>query len=142
MTVFKCPICNSDLRYRSGRKGRFLGCSGYPSCRFALSVSAEESDREIQDKLEKKRRIYTFLEEKHNPNECDICHGEKDAENFFNSLFHWFERNSSLTQKQYDSIKSRIETYFEEEENEEYSYPPRDSVTAKDEVLLRRNDLW
>jgi hypothetical protein len=29
-----CPECGSSLRIVKGRRGRFLGCSGYPSCRY------------------------------------------------------------------------------------------------------------
>ncbi|MGD6833057.1 NERD domain-containing protein [Sutcliffiella halmapala] len=29
-----CPKCGSALKERNGKYGRFLGCSGYPSCRF------------------------------------------------------------------------------------------------------------
>jgi DNA topoisomerase-1 len=29
-----CPTCGKELVIRSGRKGEFLGCSGYPKCKF------------------------------------------------------------------------------------------------------------
>lgn len=29
-----CPRCGSELRRRNGRYGEFLGCSGFPSCRY------------------------------------------------------------------------------------------------------------
>src|SRR5207253_784598 len=29
-----CPQCGKPLRRRSGRRGPFIGCSGYPSCRY------------------------------------------------------------------------------------------------------------
>jgi DNA topoisomerase-1 len=28
-----CPLCESDLVYREGRYGRFIGCSNFPKCR-------------------------------------------------------------------------------------------------------------
>ncbi|MBK8901842.1 MAG: type I DNA topoisomerase [Anaerolineaceae bacterium] len=28
-----CPLCGSDLVYREGRYGRFIGCSNFPKCR-------------------------------------------------------------------------------------------------------------
>lgn len=30
----KCPDCESDLQIRTGRYGKFIGCTGYPKCRF------------------------------------------------------------------------------------------------------------
>ena len=33
-----CPECGSRLVERSGRNGRFIGCSGYPRCRYTRSV--------------------------------------------------------------------------------------------------------
>lgn len=36
--VGKCPECGKDLLKRSGRYGEFVGCSGFPRCRFTCSV--------------------------------------------------------------------------------------------------------
>jgi DNA topoisomerase-1 len=37
--VGKCEKCGSDLIVRRGRRGsRFIGCSGYPNCRFTLPL--------------------------------------------------------------------------------------------------------
>ena len=33
-----CPECQQPLRTIRGRKGRFLGCSGYPGCRYTKSL--------------------------------------------------------------------------------------------------------
>ncbi len=33
-TGLKCPKCGKDLVVRQGRRGEFLGCSGYPRCNF------------------------------------------------------------------------------------------------------------
>ncbi|NLM00487.1 MAG: hypothetical protein GX220_03415 [Treponema sp.] len=32
-----CPRCNSELKLRNGRNGKFYGCSNYPRCRFTMS---------------------------------------------------------------------------------------------------------
>jgi ssDNA-binding Zn-finger/Zn-ribbon topoisomerase 1 len=29
-----CPVCGSHLRERSGRFGSFIGCTGFPDCRY------------------------------------------------------------------------------------------------------------
>jgi len=33
-TGLKCPKCQKELVIRRGRKGEFLGCTGYPRCKF------------------------------------------------------------------------------------------------------------
>ena len=41
--VGKCPDCGKDLLKRSGRYGEFVGCSGFPKCRFTCSLEELES---------------------------------------------------------------------------------------------------
>jgi len=36
--VGECPECGKPLLKRSGRYGEFIGCSGFPKCRFTCSV--------------------------------------------------------------------------------------------------------
>ena len=36
--VGECPECGKKLLKRSGRYGEFIGCSGFPKCRFTCSV--------------------------------------------------------------------------------------------------------
>ncbi len=38
-TGLSCPECDKDLVVRRGRKGEFLGCSGYPKCRFTRDLA-------------------------------------------------------------------------------------------------------
>ena len=33
-TGYTCPKCGSDLVLKKGQYGRFIGCSGFPNCRF------------------------------------------------------------------------------------------------------------
>lgn len=35
-----CPKCGSELRVRHGSRGKFLGCTGYPNCKFTKSIPA------------------------------------------------------------------------------------------------------
>jgi len=37
-----CPECGKRLRVRKGKYGRFLGCAGYPTCRFTLELEEEK----------------------------------------------------------------------------------------------------
>ncbi|MFC1787468.1 DNA topoisomerase I [Halobacteriota archaeon] len=36
--VGKCPDCGSDLMIRRSKRGRFIGCTGYPDCTFSLPL--------------------------------------------------------------------------------------------------------
>ena len=37
----KCPKCGSELEERSGKYGKFLGCTGYPQCDYTFKVRDE-----------------------------------------------------------------------------------------------------
>ena len=37
----KCPKCGNDLVYRVGSYGKFIGCLGYPSCRYVEQGQAQ-----------------------------------------------------------------------------------------------------
>jgi DNA topoisomerase I len=52
--VGTCPECESDLIKRSGRYGEFIGCSGFPKCRFTKSLEENEGENKIQTKTTKK----------------------------------------------------------------------------------------
>jgi len=34
-----CPDCGKPLLVREGRRGKFVGCSGYPKCRYTRDFS-------------------------------------------------------------------------------------------------------
>ena len=51
--VGKCPECESDLIKRSGRYGEFIGCSGFPKCRFTKSLE-EDGENKTPTKTTKK----------------------------------------------------------------------------------------
>jgi DNA topoisomerase-1 len=38
-TGLSCPECDKDLVVRRGRRGEFLGCSGYPRCRYTRDLA-------------------------------------------------------------------------------------------------------
>lgn len=46
--VGTCPDCGSDLLKRMGRYGEFIGCSGFPKCRFTSSVADFEASQEAK----------------------------------------------------------------------------------------------
>ncbi|GAB4391998.1 MAG: type I DNA topoisomerase [Gammaproteobacteria bacterium] len=37
-----CPQCGKELTLRLGRRGRFVGCSGYPDCNYTRNVDGEQ----------------------------------------------------------------------------------------------------
>ena len=37
----KCPDCNGTLSIRLGKRGKFVGCDGYPECKYARSLDGE-----------------------------------------------------------------------------------------------------
>jgi DNA topoisomerase-1 len=44
-----CPQCGKNLIIRLGRYGKFLGCSGYPECRYIRSLAGKENGVVEQD---------------------------------------------------------------------------------------------
>jgi len=40
-TGLKCPKCQKELLVRRGRMGEFLGCSGYPKCKFTQNFTRD-----------------------------------------------------------------------------------------------------
>lgn len=40
--VVACPQCGKPLRERNGAKGPFVGCSGYPACRFTTNGTLDQ----------------------------------------------------------------------------------------------------
>jgi len=43
-----CPECGKALQVRVSGAGRFLGCLGYPDCRYTLDLSDPENPRELE----------------------------------------------------------------------------------------------
>ena len=41
-----CPQCGRPLQARLSEAGRFLGCTGYPECRYVLDLSAADNPKE------------------------------------------------------------------------------------------------
>ena len=43
-----CPECGEDLIYRHSKAGKFIGCSGYPECKY---VDQPEEEKNALDAL-------------------------------------------------------------------------------------------
>ena len=42
----KCPECGQELVERKGRHGPFIGCTGYPACKFTHKIPFEKSEQQ------------------------------------------------------------------------------------------------
>jgi DNA topoisomerase-1 len=43
-----CPKCGKPLATRLGRRGRFVGCTGYPECDYTRNLSGDDQEVEAQ----------------------------------------------------------------------------------------------
>ncbi|MHB1295961.1 MAG: type I DNA topoisomerase [Anaerolineae bacterium] len=46
-----CPECGKPLQVRVSDAGRFLGCTGYPACRYVLDLTRPDSPQKPQDQF-------------------------------------------------------------------------------------------
>ncbi|MFO7682084.1 MAG: type I DNA topoisomerase [Chloroflexota bacterium] len=59
-----CPLCGSQLLYREGRYGRFVGCSNFPQCRYTeqilnkIGVLCPLDHGELVEKRTKRGRVF------------------------------------------------------------------------------------
>lgn len=44
----ECPECGKDLVIREGRRGKFVGCSAYPKCRYTRDYDEEKEGTEAE----------------------------------------------------------------------------------------------
>ena len=44
----KCPKCDKQLSIRLGKRGRFIGCTGYPDCDYTRNVNENAEDSQPQ----------------------------------------------------------------------------------------------
>jgi len=42
----KCPECGHELVIKLGRRGKFLGCTNYPDCRYTAPLPGQENEEE------------------------------------------------------------------------------------------------
>lgn len=50
-----CPECGQPLRQRTGKNGSFLGCSGYPDCRYTRPLEIANTTHRSSSKRRKTR---------------------------------------------------------------------------------------
>ncbi|OCH97854.1 DNA topoisomerase I [Legionella jamestowniensis] len=47
-----CPKCGKPLAIRLGKRGRFIGCTGYPECDYTQDLNTQESEKPEADVVE------------------------------------------------------------------------------------------
>ncbi|HAT1660054.1 TPA: type I DNA topoisomerase [Legionella pneumophila] len=57
----KCPKCQKPLSIRLGKRGRFIGCTGYPDCDYTQDISNPEGEKAEPEVVEGRA--------------CPLCHG-------------------------------------------------------------------
>ncbi|AMQ28994.1 TPA: type I DNA topoisomerase [Legionella pneumophila] len=57
----KCPKCQKPLSIRLGKRGRFIGCTGYPDCDYTQDISNPEGEKSEPEVVEGRN--------------CPLCHG-------------------------------------------------------------------
>lgn len=73
-----CPKCKSDLVFRNGKSGKFIGCSNYPKCNHTAPIPIDADCPKCGKKLATKRshRMKTFYGCEGYP-ECDFVAWDK-----------------------------------------------------------------
>ena len=51
--ISTCPKCGSILKERTGKYGKFLGCSNYPNCKYTRDIKQNERYNVLEDDKEK-----------------------------------------------------------------------------------------
>lgn len=47
----KCPKCGKPLSIRLGKRGRFIGCTGYPECDYTQDIAGQDNEKMNQKSL-------------------------------------------------------------------------------------------
>jgi hypothetical protein len=45
--IGNCPRCGKPLAVRNGKRGKFIGCTGYPDCRFTKDIFVKEKEEDL-----------------------------------------------------------------------------------------------
>lgn len=62
-----CPKCGKALSIRLGKRGRFIGCTGYPECDFTQDLNAQDGEKSEPDVVEGRN--------------CPVCSGALHIKN-------------------------------------------------------------
>ena len=76
----KCPLCKSELCIKQGRYGKFIGCSGYPSCKH-MEPLHKPKDTGVSCLKCKKNNV--FEKKSHKGKVFYACAGFPECKNLF-----------------------------------------------------------
>ncbi|MGC1182787.1 type I DNA topoisomerase, partial [Legionella sp.] len=48
----KCPKCEKPLSIRLGKRGRFIGCTGYPDCDYTQDIGGQDAEKNEPEEVE------------------------------------------------------------------------------------------
>lgn len=48
----KCPKCQKPLSIRLGKRGRFIGCTGYPECDYTQDIAGQDAEKNEPEVIE------------------------------------------------------------------------------------------
>jgi len=68
-----CPECGKPLLIRLGRFGKFIACSGYPTCRYSRPIETKADDKNTEV-LEGPGVVEDLSKAEHDP--CEKCGGK------------------------------------------------------------------
>lgn len=92
----KCPDCGHELVYRKSMKGtEFIGCSNYPSCKYAEFMNSNITPKKSTSEVTNKR--------------CPICNGKlvkrknKKGEYFY-GCSNYPSCKNTMSQKEFDKL--------------------------------------
>ncbi|WP_103980959.1 type I DNA topoisomerase [Helcococcus massiliensis] len=60
----KCPLCGNQLLEKSGRNGKFIGCSNFPECKYtrsivkSLGIKCPKDGGDIIEKVSKRGKVF------------------------------------------------------------------------------------
>lgn len=60
----KCPLCGHELLEKSGRNGKFIGCSNFPECKYtrsivkSLGIKCPKDGGDIVEKVSKRGKVF------------------------------------------------------------------------------------
>lgn len=60
----KCPLCGNELLEKSGRNGKFIGCSNFPECKYtrsivkSLGIKCPKDGGDIIEKVSKRGKVF------------------------------------------------------------------------------------
>lgn len=51
----KCPKCQKPLSIRLGKRGRFIGCTGYPDCDYTQDMAGQENEKSAPEVVQDRK---------------------------------------------------------------------------------------